>query len=148
MTAHIAVGTGQRESKGVPVDAQYAARQNAMLLAMIENTQPGDVEYARKMERVYELVHEAARLHARMVECYEDGLAKEASKFARKAAECGYELADLHAEIAGAFDSLVPYVGAHFSAVHMHDRYPSNVPDSARATLGPDPFIDRELENG
>jgi hypothetical protein len=141
-------GSGKRDSVSeTPVDAQYVARQNAMLAAMIQNTQPGDLEYARKMARVYELAHEAASLHARMVECYEDGLTKQAAKFARAAAECGYEMSDLHAELAQVFDTLVPFEGTHFSAVHMHDRYPSNMSQAARDKLGPDTFID-EVKNG
>jgi hypothetical protein len=112
-------------------DNGRAARVDGLFAAMVDNTQPGDLTYARVMTRVYELVHEAASLHARMVECYEDGLTKQAAGFAIQAAECGYELADLHAEMATAFQALVPFVGQHFSAVHLHDRHPSNVPEGA-----------------
>jgi hypothetical protein len=138
-------GSQARESRHPEPDNGAAARVDSLLAAMVDNTQPGDLTYARVMTRVYELVHEAASLHARMVECYEDGLTKQAAGFAIQAAECGYELADLHAEMATAFQALVPFVGQHFSAVHLHDRHPSNVPASARATLGPDPFIDMEV---
>ncbi len=116
-----------------------------MLAAMIDNAQPGDLEYARKMARIFDVVRDALRLHDRMVQSYEDGLTKQAATFAVQAAECGYEIADLHAQLATSFQSLVPFEGKHFSAVHMHDRYPENVP--AHVTLEPDPFID-EGQNG
>ena len=125
MTAHVVVGTGQRLAQSDAIDAGYAGQQARLLNAIIARTQPGDVAYARAMERIYELVNQAQALHVRMVECYEDGLPKKAAKLARLAAECGYEMSDLHAQIAAAFDSIV--TDGH--SVDVHDRHASNVPE-------------------
>lgn len=125
MTAHVVVGTGQRLAQSDAIDAGYAGQQARLLNAIIARTQPGDVAYARAMERIYTLAQAAQALHVRMVECYEDGFPKRAAKYARLTAECGYEMSDLHAEIAAAFDSIV--TDGH--SVDVHDRYASNVPE-------------------
>ena len=104
--------------------------------------QPGDLAYARKMERIIELASELTALHVRMVESYEDGLTKQAAKFARAVAECGYELSDLHATLAADFETIVPYEGKHFAAVHMHDRHSANQSQAVLDKIGPDTFRD------
>lgn len=125
---------------------RYASAQNRMAEAMIAMSQPGDQDYARLMAKIYDLSGEGFALHVGMYEAYEDGLPIKAAKLAQRVADIVYELADLHAELAAAFETIVPFTSARFDAVHALDRHPSNVTTDLSDVK--DGFIDDEYTRG
>ncbi len=125
---------------------RYASAQNRMTEAMIAMSQPGDQDYARLMAKIYDLSGEGFALHVGMYEAYEDGLPAKAAMLARRVADIVYELADLHANLAAAFDTIVPFTSKRFNAVHMLDRHPSNITIDLSGVR--DDFIDDEYTRG
>lgn len=102
---HLAKKLGDKLPRTPSIPDDYY-KMEGLTRALADSARPGDIAYARTMLRLDSGFDDFIAEHRHMIDAYEDGLPSSAAKSARFAAETLYRLADLHAELASAFETL------------------------------------------